>query len=308
MELSIVIPSRLRERVLSETLRRLVEQAKGRPVEVIVVYDGPSAERRIAAETTVGSGVEVRIAEQEPRGPAAARNRGLAEAAGTATLFLGDDAWPAPGLIDRHLAFHREHPEPEAALLGRVAPAPPLDRAEFVRWLHTDGVQFGYGALAPGPVPPGCFWTANVSAKTELLRAAGGFDEAFTDAACEDAELGIRLARRGMRLVYDPEALAEHYHPADLETTLDRMRRVGVAYRLLVERAPEVEVPSRPAFKHRVKAAGLLAAGAVGQARKATWRFLCDEALREAYWDVAPASGRRLRIGDSLARAAISRS
>jgi hypothetical protein len=186
-------------------------------------------------------------------------------------------------------------------------PAPPLDESEFVRWLHTDGVQFGYGALSPGEVPADCFWTANVSAKAALLREAGGFDEGFTDAACEDTELALRLARAGMRLVYDPDARAEHYHPADLATTLDRMRRVGVAYRQLVERAPEVAVPSRPSHKHRVKSMALLAAGVVGQARETTWRFLCDEALREAYWGVEPGSGRRLRIGDALARAAIAR-
>lgn len=306
-ELSVVIPSRMREQVLAETLRRLLEESADLPVEVIVIYDGPSPERRITTEMGGGSAIPLRVIEQDALGPAAARNRGIAAAAGGACLFLGDDAWPAPGLVERHLEFHRDRPGRGDAMLGRVVPAPPLDRSEFVRWLHSDGVQFGYGALAAGEVPAECFWTANVSAKTELLREAGGFDEAFTDAACEDAELGLRLARAGMRLVYDPAAVAEHYHPADLATTLDRMRRVGLAYRRLVERAPGVAVPTRPAVKHRVKAAALLGAGLIGQGQETTWRFLCDEALREAYWGVAPARGRRLRIGDGLARAAISR-
>ena len=263
-ELSVVIPSRERERVLSETLRRLHEQGAGLPIELIVVYDGPGNERRIATERPPGSGPALRILEQEPLGPAAARNRGVEAAEGAAVLFLGDDAWPADGLLRRHLDFHRDHPGDGDAMLGHVVPAPPLDRSEFIRWLHTDGVQFGYGDLAPGEVPATCFWTVNVSAKTALLRAAGGFDEEFTDAACEDAELGLRLARAGMRLTYDPAAVAEHYHPTDLAATMARMRRVGDAFRVLERKAPELPMPSRPAAKHRAKAAALTPLAAAG--------------------------------------------
>jgi GT2 family glycosyltransferase len=307
VELSVVIPSRQREQVLSETLRRLCEQAAGAPVEVIVVYDGPSPERRIAVETAGATAVPLRVAEQEPLGPAAARNRGLAMAEGGAVLFLGDDAWPGEGLLDHHLSFHRDHPEREAALLGRVDPAPPLDRSEFVRWLHSDGVQFGYGELAPGEVPATCFWTANVSAKADLVRAAGGFDEDFAEAACEDAELGLRLAGAGMRLVYDPAALALHYHPTDLGATLQRLRRVGRAYRVLERKAPELPMPSRPGAKHRLKAAALTPLANLGLQRETAWRFLCDEAQREAFWDVEPRPGRVLAIGDALARSEMRR-
>jgi GT2 family glycosyltransferase len=307
VELSVVIPSRQRERVLSETLRRLCEQAAGAPVEVIVVYDGPSPERRIAVETAGATAVPLRVAEQEPLGPAAARNRGLEMAEGGAVLFLGDDAWPGDGLLDRHLSFHREHPERDAALLGHVDPAPPLDRSAFVRWLHSGGVQFGYGELAPGEVPATSFWTANVSAKADLLRAVGGFDEDFTEAACEDAELGLRLAGAGMRLVYDPTALALHYHPTDLGATLHRLRRVGRAYRILERKAPAHPMPSRPGPRHRLKAAALTPLAAVGIARERAWRFLCDEAQREAFWDVEPPAGRVLAIGNGLARGEMRR-
>jgi GT2 family glycosyltransferase len=308
VELSVVIPSRDREAVLDETLRRLLEQAAELPVELIVVYDGPAAGPRAAWRLAPGSPVPLRVAEEPPRGPAAARNRGLALARGAASLMLGDDLWALPGLLERHLEFHRENPEDAAALLGLVEPAPPLDRSPFVRWLHTAGVQFGYGDLTPGEVPPSCFWTANVSAKTSLLRAVGGFDEAFTDAACEDTELGLRLAGAGMRLRYDAAAAALHYHPTDLPRTLERMARVGRAFRLLGERAPELEMPRRPGPRHRAKAAALTALAATGLGsggtREATWRFLCDEAQREAFWGLEPGEGRWLRIGDGLARRA----
>lgn len=310
VELSIVIPSRDREAVLRETLQRVLDQAGEMPVEVIVVYDGPSAQSR-EAWRLAGAGVApVRVAEQEARGPAAARNRGIALARGPSCLFLGDDVWVEPGLLERHLEFHRDHPQEGAALLGLVTPTPPLDASPFIRWLHSEGVQFGYAPLRAGEVPPTCFWTANVSAKTSLLRVVGGFDESFTDAACEDTELGLRLARAGLRLHYDPAARALHHHPTDLAATLERMRRVGRASRVLEGRAPELETPRRPGARHRAKAAVLTVLAAAGlrisPIRETAWHFLCDEARREAFWGIEPSSGHRLRIGRRLARLMIA--
>lgn len=311
VELSVVVPTRDRRDILVETLHRLDADAAGLPAEAIVVADG-AADGSVEAVRALatGSALELRVLQHPPRGPAAARNRGIEAARGGACLFLGDDVRPRPGLTERHLRFHRERPEREAALLGRIVPAPPLDRSPFVRWLHTGGVQFGYAALSPGrPVPPEDFWTANVSAKTELLRAAGGFDERFEGAACEDAELGARLARAGMTLSYDPEAVGEHDHPTDLAGTLERMAGVGRACRLLAELAPELAAPRAPGPRHRLRAAVLGALYALPRTsqrtREAAWRFLCDQAQREAMWGEPPEGAPLPRIGARLARRAL---
>jgi GT2 family glycosyltransferase len=303
--ITVVIPTRDRRLVLLENLAALERSARAQPVEVIVASDG-SADGTAEAvrDFAVGSALAVRVREGPAAGPAAARNRGIEAARAPACLFLGDDVRPTEELIDRHLRFHRHFPDRADALLGRVVPAVPLDRSAFIRWLHTDGTQFGYANLSrERPVAPENLWTANVSVKTTLLREVGGFDEAFENAACEDAELGMRLARAGMRLAYDPDAVGEHFHPTDLARTLDRMRVVGLSFRLLRERAPELDMPRPPGSRHRAKAAVLtalnLVAGWSGAVRRATWRFLCDEAQREAMWsgngeELAPRIGARL--------------
>lgn len=312
IELSVVIPTRGRRDILAGSLQRLREEAKGLPVEAIVVSDGAAdgtvqMVRGFASDT----GFELRLVERPARGPAAARNAGIEAARGSACLFLGDDVRPLPGLLERHLRFHREHPERGAALLGRVVPEPPLDRSPFVRWLHTGGVQFAYAALSPErPVPPEHFWTANVSAKTALLREAEGFDESFSGAACEDAELGVRLAHAGMSLSYDPGARGEHSHPTDLARTLERMAAVGRAGRLLAELAPELPAPRRPGLRHRLRAAALTTLYALPRrsqrVREATWRFLCDQVQREAMWGADEAEAPLPRTGAGLARRALA--
>jgi glycosyltransferase involved in cell wall biosynthesis len=311
VELSVVIPTRNRRDVLEGTLSALASEAQGEPIEVIVVNDGSEdGTAWTLSELSVRLPLALRVIDRPARGPAAARNQGIGAARGAACLFLGDDVRPRPGLLARHLEFHREHPRHEEALLGLVVPEPPLDRSPFIRWLHREGAQFGYARLdAAHPAPPECFWTANVSAKAALLREVGGFDEGFGAAACEDAELGVRLARAGMRLRYDPEAVGEHCHPTDLKRTLERMAVVGRSYRLLAERAPELPVPRPPSLRHRVKAAALTALdllpGRPDRLRAASWRFLCDEVQREAMYSDGEADGPGPRIGAALARRAL---
>ncbi|HEY8467041.1 MAG TPA: glycosyltransferase [Solirubrobacterales bacterium] len=309
-ELAVVIPTRDRRAVLAETLSRLARHAATEPIEVIVIDDGSADGSHEAAEAFARSAPwPVTVLRQEGAGPATARNAGVRAARAAACLFIGDDSLPTAGLVGEHVRFHRDRQAPEEAALGLVRPAPPLDRSPFIRWLHEEGAQFGYARLSPDrPVAPENFWTSNISVKRELLVAAGGFDEGFPGAACEDAELGLRLAREhGLRLRYLPAALVLHFHPTDLARTLARMRVIGTSYRRLRELAPEMPEPSRPAARHRAKAAALtaaLAARRTTRTRAASWRFLCDQTLREAYWDAGPASGPP-RIGRALAALAL---
>jgi GT2 family glycosyltransferase len=157
------------------------------------------------------------------------------------------------------------------------------------------------------------FYSGNVSAKTAFVREAGGFDETFAAAAHDDIDLGLRLERRGMRLVYDDAAAVEHYQPMDLPRAMARLHLAGRALVRFAQRHPERPVPRRPGVRHRVKA-GALTALSLARIRhprlqRETWRFLCHEAGREGYWEALTAGGdahapAELRIGRRLARLA----
>jgi GT2 family glycosyltransferase len=306
MQLSVVIPTHNRREVLAMTLARLEDQADEGRFEVVVVDDGSEdATAESVEERALRSPLPITVLTQRPSGPAAARNRGLAAARAPVCLSMDDDTWPRPGLIRRHLDFHRARPEREAALLGHVTVAERPPPTPFMRWFTS--LHLGHGSIEDPRDAGGVhFYTGNVSTKTELLRAAGGFDESYRSPAHDDIDLGLRLASRGMRLAYDPEAVVEHYQPTDLPRAIDRMLEVGRALVQFTESHPEHPVPRRPGARHRVKAAALTGLAAAGVRRRGlqqeVWRFVCHEAMREGYWDAVDGRAPQgLRIGRRLA-------
>ena len=307
IELSVIIPTRDRVDVLTETLERLIAQEAALPFEVIVVDDGSTDDTVATVRSRAAhSPVPVSMLEQGPRGPAVARNAGIAAARGTVCLFIGDDTWPRADLVERHGRLHRRRPEEQAALLGHVQWAPESRPSPFMDWLNS-GIQFDFGQIVdPEDVRGSCFYTANVSVKRSFLLSNGGFDEAFAHAAFEDIELGLRLERAGMQLCYDPAAVVEHFHPYDLPASLRRMRTMGRSAMILRDRVPDWPLPRRSGARHRAKAVVLSALNMIPRVRPtwlrhATWHFLCHQAFREGCWGVEPRGDRPLRTGPALA-------
>jgi GT2 family glycosyltransferase len=245
VKLSVVIPTRDRLARLEATLAALGRQTH--PAEIVVVDNG-STDGTIAA---LEGRRAVRLVEHPHNGASGARNAGLRVASGDVVLFLGDDTAPASDdLLARHVALHSEHPEDTYAVLGRVAWAPGLTVTPLMRWLE-HGPQFAYAVKERGPAGPEHFYTAHVSAKTAILRRAGGFDEALP-IYFEDNELGVRLFDLGLRLDYRPELLVHHDHAVTLASWLRRQTvagRSGFAVNARQPRTPPIApVPDGPLF------------------------------------------------------------
>lgn len=241
---SILIPTRNRAERLTDTLRALGRQEGIGQAEVIVVDDGSTdstAERiRAMAERLP---TPLRMLAQAHRGPAAARNLGLREARGPLVIFTGDDIEPYDGWLAAHIAAHRSRADETVAVLGKTWP-PPQTHSAFMRFLMEESsAQFGYAALDRGQIPDyRFFYTSNLSVKKSVLaHEEGPFDERFESAAWEDIDLGVRLTRRGLTIVYEPAAGAVHHHLYTLPDFLRRQESSGrMAFRFL-QKHPELE-------------------------------------------------------------------
>ena len=234
--LSVIIPTYGRGETLRLTLAAFDRQETEAAFEIVVCddgsLDGTGAVISRAVATARRPVVHLR---QENAGANAARNRAIEAARGTRLLIVNDDTIPGPDLVASHLSAHARRGGRETAILGRMTIDPALPFSPFAA-LHHDA---SYDALG-GRVELGwdAFLTCNVSVDAGFLREAGGFDQQLT--WHEDIELGERLARRGMRLFYEPQALAYHHHFLDEAAYLRIAEREGAALVLWYRKRPDL--------------------------------------------------------------------
>ena len=240
--LSIIIPTHNRCSLLRACLRALDCQMLSAEVyEVVVVDDGSTDTTKSTIRCLQQAlPLKIRYFRQESRGPAAARNLGILRALGDVLLFLGDDIIARPRLLEQHVEWHRRCPEDRVAVLGHVTWDPAVGVTPFMRWLENGGPQFNYPGIRGTRADYGHFYTCNLSVKKRFLLENGLFDEAFRHAAYEDTELAYRLYRRGLTLLYNPDARAYHRHRSTLRSTRGRMRVVGAAAALVESKHPEL--------------------------------------------------------------------
>ena len=105
-EVSVIIPTYNRKAMVHDAVASVLAQRDAN-FELIVIDDG-STDETSESLTRLD---DVRIVRTGHRGPAAARNRGVAMAHGPLIAFLdSDDLW-MPDKLHRQLAYMREHPD-----------------------------------------------------------------------------------------------------------------------------------------------------------------------------------------------------
>lgn len=243
MRLSVVMPTYNRPDALPRALGALSRQTLDPASFELVLVEDPKNESPPAAG---GLPFAVRLLRGTQPGASSARNVGWRAAQAPLVLFMGDDIIGAPDLLEQHIAWHEQHAEETAGVLGRVRWARGLKRDAFMKWLD-QGIQFDYATIDGVEAGPGHFYTANVSLKRSMLERAGGFDEDRFPFLYEDIDLGLRLAEHGFRLLYNEHAAAEHLHQPRLEDWTGRMERIARAERRWIERHPD----QRPYFHDR---------------------------------------------------------
>ena len=188
LDVSVVIPTRSRWHLLSTAALPAALEQRGVRHEVIVVDDGSTDEtqRRLGE---LGDPRVVVIRHESSRGVAQARNAGLAAARGRWVSFLDDDDLWAPPKLGAQLAA-AEAADATFAYAGGAG----LDASH--RYLFAvappDPVTVTRQLLRWNVIWCGC---SNVVARTEVVRALGGFDERLFQLA--DWDLWIRLALAG---------------------------------------------------------------------------------------------------------------
>jgi glycosyltransferase involved in cell wall biosynthesis len=178
------------ERYLEEALRSILDQTY-RPLEVIVVDDGSTDG---TADVVARFGPRIRAVHQPNAGPAAARNRGLADARGDWVAFLdADDLW---------------HPEKLTRQAARLRARPELDlsvtqiRNFWVPELREEEARCR-GSRLSEPAPG--YLTAALMARRSAFERVGRFEESWRHV--HDTEWFARARDAGAVLEVLPEVL-----------------------------------------------------------------------------------------------------
>jgi glycosyltransferase involved in cell wall biosynthesis len=222
--LSVVVPTYNRRSMLTRLLTGLATQtAAFDAFEVVVISDGSTdGTNELLAEAAYPFTLRSIIFDAS-RGPAEARNQGVAVARGALVLFLDDDVVPSAQLIAEHLSAHAAHRE-EVVVLGPLLAPPEADITLWVRWeLAMFAKQ--YRAFAAQPAAGRQFWTGNASAARAQVIAAGGFNSRLR--RFEDIELGYRLADRGLRFVFNPRASGSHWSTRSYASWVENAYALG---------------------------------------------------------------------------------
>lgn len=232
-DISVVIPTFNRAALLAASLASLARQTiSGGRYEVIVVDDGSNDATSQVCDQFSGR-MPLKYLRIDHRGISAAKNAGLGVATGPIVLFFDDDDVADEQLLSEHVRTHQEHPEENVAALGYTTWDPALEVTPLMEWLtEFGGFLFSYRGLTDGQVLPfSYFWGGRSSCKRSLLLRSGGFNEQFLSIA-EDIELGYRLNKYGLSVVFNRGALSYMARSVNYDEFWRRSERVGQALHL----------------------------------------------------------------------------
>lgn len=207
---SVVIPVYNAEDGVPGLLDALGNQTRP-PCEILLVDDG-SKDGTVEAARKWGenhSGARLRILQQENSGPAAARNYGAREATGDLLFFIDGDCVPEtdwvekmtePFCDERVVGVQGAYRCKQKEIVARFSQLEIEDR--YLRMKRGETIDF-IGTYAAGY-------------RREVFLENGLFDDRYPMASGEDADFSFRLASKGLRMVFQPEAIVYHRHPTTL--------------------------------------------------------------------------------------------
>jgi len=150
------------------------------------------------------------------------RNEALIYSNGEYIIFFDDYQIPTPTFIEEHLKYLNNN-------TGVVGQQIMLKKMEINNPNFTDVKQ-------PDPrnsenkvkdAHYGHFWTNNCSAPLNKIIEVNGFDERYIGGSGgEDYDLGLRLTKVGLKLIYNPNALCYHVDHDSVKTKSVSVQRI----------------------------------------------------------------------------------
>jgi GT2 family glycosyltransferase len=209
MQASVIVPTLNRGFALIDTLKLLLDQDMD-SYQVIVVDQSPPYLPEVARQLdTLLQHPKVVYIQEPIRSLPNARNVGLAAAEGDYVIFVDDDVEVERDFVRQHCQFMKQYEVRAAA--GRVIQANfPEVGALPVRFTHLARVEGAYlnsQIIREVDTFRGC----NMAMERSIFDEVGPFDSNYTgNAAREESDVALRLKRRGIPILLNPQAAVVH--------------------------------------------------------------------------------------------------
>ncbi len=234
--LSIIIPTKDRESIFQETLKRAHLSIANFDAEIIVVNDSKTQPVIIPPHYK-----NIHVINNPESGVASARNNGASIAQSPLLLFLDDDMWISAELIKKALELNADYPK---AVFNFNWEYPPelrkqIQQHPFGRFLESiqfttlkgwcrgmdwhDDKMFASTGLAG----------ANLLISKEIYVSVNGYDASFPLAGAEDHDFSKRIIKAGFKLYIYPmiKTLHNEVNKTSLRGFLSRTYNNAITFR-----------------------------------------------------------------------------
>lgn len=292
-KVSVVLPTYGDPVFLSRSIESVQQQSYPHWELIVVDDNDPAAEARRRTEAVMAAYREESriyyIQHNQNRNGAAARNTGIARAAGEYIAFLDSDDEYAPQRLEHCLAALEGAPDPWA---GVYTGCEIWQNGQLVRRrTHIKSGNFLAETLAAAfPLSSG----SNLFLRAQVVRELGGFDEDFR--RHQDYEFLVRYFRRYSLLAL-PEVLLTKHELGANRPNLDAFQKTKCQY--LEKYRPEISAlrPTQRATVYAEHALGLQAAALAEGRPGAFCRFTVQALVRRPGYTLirtAKLFGRRI--------------
>src|SRR5262245_20594670 len=241
--LSAILCTFNRAELLSETLESICRQTLDRSnFELVLIDDGSTDHTRKVVEF-FEQRLPIRYAYQANAGLASAKNHGIYCSRTPLLLFLDDDDVCSPNLFEEHLKTHERYRDDHFSVLGYTALDPALAQRPLLHYVTKLGCYlFSYPNLRDGDVLDyTCFWGGRSSCKRKFLIEHGVFNPVFRF-GCEDIELGYRLSKHNLKVVYNAQAVSTMVRDISFDAFSARLIRQGESQYVFSQLHPDAEI------------------------------------------------------------------
>lgn len=215
-KVSLIIPLYAHADLTRACLESICDNTTGVSYEVILVDDAADEATKLLLEVVRGARV---IHNEENLGYIRSMNKGASFARGKWLVLLNNDTEVTYGWLSSMLACAESAEDVGVVTPKYIYPDGSLNEAGGIIWRDGTGANYGRGDA------PDLFQyeyrretdygsAAALMVSADLWKATGGFDERYLPMYYEDTDLCFEARERGLRVLYEPEAVVVHIEGA----------------------------------------------------------------------------------------------